>query len=79
MKLEDISIICWLKTHDIKNEKGEPIDFKEHRFLFDIYRDESPNIVCMKAAQVGMSTCEVLRVLWLAAKRKIFRDILGGA
>ena len=71
MKLEDISIICWLKTHDIKNEKGEPIDFKEHRFLFDIYRDESPNIVCMKAAQVGMSTCEVLRVLWLAAKRKM--------
>lgn len=71
MKLEDISIIAWLTDHNIKNEKGEPIDFKEHRFLYDIYRDDSANLVCLKAAQVGMSTCEVLRTLWLAAKRKM--------
>lgn len=71
MNLSDISIHAFLAEHRIKNEKGDPIDFRDHPFLFDIYRDDSPNLVVLKAAQVGMSTCEVIRILWLAAKRKM--------
>lgn len=60
-----ITIIDWLlhgnNGQPIKNEKGDPIEFKNHMFLYDIYIDESPNIVCLKCAQVGMSTLEVLK------------------
>lgn len=61
MKLSDYSIHAWIQENQIKNEKGEPIDFKDHLFLFDIYRDKSDELVVMKGAQVGMSTCEILR------------------
>lgn len=45
----------------IANEKGERIDFKNHLYLFDIYRDQAKDLTVMKAAQVGMSTCEILK------------------
>lgn len=64
MKLADISIHAWLQEHRITNEKGDPIDFYDHPYLFDIYRDRAKNLVVMKAAQVGMSTCEVLKNLY---------------
>ena len=58
---EYIDIHDWLITENIKNEKGEPIEFDNHPFLFDIYSDQSQNIVVMKAAQIGMTTCEMLK------------------
>ena len=51
----------WLTAHKIKNEKGDPISFDNHEFQIDIYEDQSQNLVVMKAAQVGMSTIEVLK------------------
>lgn len=71
MKLEDISILAWIQEYGIKNEKGDLIDFKEHRFLFDIYRDENPNKCIRKAAQVGLSTLAILVMFWVAAKKKM--------
>lgn len=71
MEIEDISIIAWLQNNAIKNEKGEVLDFKEHRFLVDIYDDDAPNLCVMKAAQVGLSTCEVLRMFWRAKTHKM--------
>ena len=56
-----ISIHAWIDENKIKNEKGEPIDFVSHPFLFDIYRDRARDLAVMKAAQVGMSTAEILR------------------
>lgn len=61
VELADRSIVAWIQEKGIKNEKGEPITFHNHLFLYDIYLDESPNLVVMKAAQVGMSTLEVLK------------------
>ena len=55
------SIIAWIKKNKIKNEKGERINFDGHPFLFDIYRDKAKDLAVMKAAQVGMSTCQILR------------------
>ena len=61
----------WLKAHNIRNEKGDEIDFNDHFFQFDIYRDFSPYLCVMKAAQVGMSTCEIIKMLFLTAKQKM--------
>ena len=56
-----ISIHDWIIQEGIKNEKGEPIEFDSHPFLFDIYADQSQNLTIMKAAQVGLTTAEILK------------------
>lgn len=66
--IEDVSIHGWLMQNKMKNERGESISFYEHFFLYDIYADESPNLVVMKAAQVGMSVAEILRMFHKAKK-----------
>ncbi len=57
----NFSIHTWLRKYRIKNEKGDLIEFKNHLFLYDIYRDQSSEIVCMKAAQIGFSTLAILK------------------
>lgn len=69
--LAENSIIAWLDENAIKNEKGERISFKDHLFLYDIYRDQSQYLVCMKAAQVGMSTLEILKNIYDAHRFKM--------
>lgn len=59
--IRDHSINGWLVKHEIKNEKGDPITFHTHLFLQDIYEDQSTNLVVLKAAQIGLSTLEVLK------------------
>lgn len=71
MKLEDISIHAFIQAHSIKNEKGDVLDFRNHMFLFDIYRDQSQYICVMKAAQVGMSTLDVVKTLYDAYYHKM--------
>lgn len=56
-----IDIHDWLITEKIKNEKGDLIEFDNHPFLFDIYSDLAQNMVVMKPAQVGLTTCEMLK------------------
>lgn len=51
----------WIIEEKIKNEKGDLIDFDNHPFLFDIYADQSAQLTVMKGAQVGMSTCQILK------------------
>ena len=64
IKLSDISIHAFIQEYNIKNETGLPIDFKNHTFLFDIYKDFSPKLCVIKAAQVGMTTAEIIKKLW---------------
>lgn len=71
MNLSEISIHAWMQEYEIKNEKGEPIDFYDHPYLYDIYRDRADNIVVTKAAQVGLSTCEVLKNLYDAKHQNL--------
>jgi len=54
MNLEDLSIHAFIQKHRIKTESGEPLEFYNHPFLFDIYSDMSPLQAVMKPAQVGM-------------------------
>ena len=59
-KLADHSIHAWISENNIRNEKGDPIEFRDHLFLFDIYRDRSDNIVAMMSLEtVGYYSDEV--------------------
>ena len=58
---KDNGILDWIAEDKIKNEKGDPIEWDNHPFLIDIYDDQSANLTVMKAAQVGMSTCQILK------------------
>ncbi len=64
--LEQLSIHAWINNNNIRTENGELLDFKTHRYLFDIYRDDSENLCCIKAGQIGFSTLAILKTIWLA-------------
>lgn len=62
----------WILYNKIKNEKGEEIDLiKDHYFLADIFADQSQNLVVLKAAQVGLSTLEILKNFYDAYQRRM--------
>ncbi len=67
----NFSIHTWIRKYHIKNEKGDPIEFTNHLFLYDIYRDPADKLVVLKAAQVGVSTLEILKNMFDAESRKI--------
>lgn len=69
--MHDLSIIDWILKHGIKNEKGDPIEFTQHLFLWDIYLDQSQYLCVIKAAQVGLSTLEVLKNFYDAKQYKM--------
>lgn len=71
MLLDQISIHSWINHNQIKTESGSPLDFKTHRFLFDIYADRSPFICAIKAAQIGFTTYEILKSLHEAKNDQI--------
>lgn len=60
-ELQDYSIFAWIDHNDIKTETGERLDFKKYSFLKALYADHSRLICCMKAAQIGFSTYEILK------------------
>lgn len=55
IKMQDISILAWIVENDIKNEKGEVLDWTDRLFLLAILRDWSKEIVIKKCSQVGGS------------------------
>lgn len=61
----------WLGKYKMKNESGNIIDWKDHMYLWDIYNDFSPQMVCLKAAQIGFSTLAILKTFWLAKHQKM--------
>lgn len=59
--IEHINILAWIIGNQVKTETGQELDFYHHRYLVSIYKDNSPNIVEMKAAQLGLTTMEIVR------------------
>lgn len=47
------------------------MDFKVHRYLFDIYSDSSKYLCCIKAGQIGFSTMAILKTIWLSKNRRM--------
>ena len=72
--LEQVSIHAWIQNNGIRTESGEVLDFKKYKFMFDIYADRSPLITCMKCAQIGFTTYEILKTAHECKNEKI--DIL---
>lgn len=50
-----LSILAWVLQKQIKNEKGEPLEFQDRAFLLDILTDWSQEICWKKCSQVGGS------------------------
>lgn len=71
MLLDQISIHSWINSNQIKTESGQLLDFHNHRYLYDIYRDNSKYLCCIKAGQIGFSTMAILKTIWLARNRKM--------
>lgn len=58
----------WAIQHSIKNEAGLPIEFKQHRFMIDMFNDMSPLQVWLKAPQIGATTTQILKSFYVAKK-----------
>lgn len=59
-------IVEWIQKKHIVNEKGKPLEFVQRSFLLDIFRDESPRLVCRKCSQIGFSTTAILKTIRMA-------------
>ncbi len=59
--LEQASLHAFIALNGIRTETGDILDFHKYRFMFDLYSDRSHLIVCMKAAQIGFTTFEILK------------------
>lgn len=68
------SIPLFVKWNEIKNEAGIPINFHNHPFLFDIYKDLSPKQVLLKAPQIGATVMNIVKSFWVAKYLK--KDII---
>lgn len=71
MLLEQISLPAFVVNNAIKTENGKLLDLSSHKYLFDIYADNSPLLCCLKAGQIGFSTMAIVKTLWLAHNRKL--------
>lgn len=65
-QLKARNIRIFVDAENIKNEQGLPLEFKDRRFLLDIYKDLSPLQVVMKAPQIGMTTLMTIKSFWVA-------------
>ena len=54
---------------------GRPFTFQRHEYLLEPYQDDHPNIAEMKAAQMGLTSKAMLRVLY-KARYEAYRGIL---
>jgi hypothetical protein len=61
MELQDLSVIAFITKNQVKTETGDILDFKKYRFMYDVYRDRSRLMVCMKSAQIGFTTYEIIK------------------
>ncbi len=59
-----LSILQWIVSEGIVNEKGEPFDFRDRPWLLDILCDWTPDIVVAACAQVGKSVTFAIKVLF---------------
>jgi hypothetical protein len=70
-QLSEKSIHLFCELYKITNDQGEKLDFRNHPFLWDIYKDFTPTQAILKAAQIGFSTAANIKALWLAKNREM--------
>ena len=70
--MADIDPITWMAVRAfLKTEKLEPLEFKDHMPMLDIYRDWHPMIVGQKGSQIGMTTAQICKLLFYADTHNI--------
>lgn len=63
--LGDIDPITWLRNRaQLRTEKLELLEFQDHLPMVDVYRDWHPLIVAQKGSQIGMTTCQICKLLY---------------
>lgn len=66
------SCLLWAVDNKIKQEKGELLEFKNHRFLKDIFDDWTPVQTFRKSSQViGLSTTKIIKSYYAAKYKKL--------
>lgn len=60
-QLEASSALAWVSLNQFHSENQRVIEFKDHRFLIDLYADESADIAVKKSAQCGGSVCFIFK------------------
>lgn len=69
-KLINSSALAWVEYGDFVNENDKPLEFKDHFFMMQLYNETSPDLVCMKSAQVGFSVFAILYSIHKAKHHK---------
>lgn len=64
--LEAASPLAWLRLNPTLTENQKELEFRDHRFLLDLYADMHDDIVVIKSAQVGESVERIFKALWCA-------------
>ena len=67
----DLGIHKWMHDEVFVNEKGEPLTFQDHMFLFDPYKDFSRRQVYKKCSQVGVSVMMNIKVPYVMKAHKL--------
>jgi len=62
--------LAWV-ADNVFTPKGDRLDFKDHRYLIDIYEDTSKRIIIKKAAQIGITTYAICKALWFADTKDV--------
>lgn len=70
-KQEKDDMLVWMSNIQAKNEVGQLIEFYWHNFLTDIYADLSPELVCLKSAQIGFSTMAIFKTAYLSDRHEM--------
>ena len=68
------SLLHWMVSEGLVNEKGEPFDFSDRPFLLDILTDWTPQIAVTACAQIGKSVTFSIKSLF-AIKHLHFNTI----
>lgn len=70
--LTDVDPITWAQLRaNLRTEKMEALEFVDHLPMVDVYRDWHPQIVAQKASQIGMTTAQIIKLLFYADTHNI--------
>lgn len=59
----------WIQKHKIKTSQGLPMEFDNHRFMWDPINDMSPLQAWLKPPQIGASESQIVKTLYCANKK----------
>jgi len=69
--LAEVDPISWMHFIELRTEKGDSLEFQNHKPLIDIYGDFHPNQVYQKGAQIGITETAINKILWLGDHRNL--------